>query len=162
MPRPTRDPGPISFTATIEQENSHDGGAWVVFPFDLKELYGIGNLVPVVATFDGLEYRGSIAKMGEMPLLLVRKDVRQKLGKGAGDSVSVCVSLDTKPREVVEPADFKEAIDGDTEARRQFDAMSYSHRREYVQWIEEAKREETRQRRLQQALEMIRDGKRQR
>jgi Domain of unknown function (DUF1905) len=82
MPKPTKDPGPISFTATIRQSDASGAAGFVAFPYDLKELYGIGNLVPIVATFDGIEYRGSIAKVGPEPLLLIRKDVRQKTGQG--------------------------------------------------------------------------------
>jgi uncharacterized protein YdeI (YjbR/CyaY-like superfamily) len=68
--------------------------------------------------------------------------------------------VDAKPREVEEPADFRRALDGDREARTQFEGMSYTHRKEYVQWIDEAKREETRIRRVQQAVEMIKAGRR--
>ncbi len=64
MPKPTKNPGPISFTATIEQGGDEGEATWVVFPHDLKELYGIGNLVPVVATFDGIEYRGASRRWG--------------------------------------------------------------------------------------------------
>jgi hypothetical protein len=159
MPKATLDPGPISFKATIEQPA--DGpGAFIVFPHDLKELYGIGNLVPVVATFDDVEYRGSIAKMGGPPILIVRKDVREQIGKQAGDTIDVTVALDTQPRELKVPDDLAAALNADADARRKFDDMSYSHRREYVRWIDEAKREETRGRRVQQAVEMIRAGKR--
>jgi hypothetical protein len=160
MPTPKKDPGPISFNAVIQQEDSHDGGAWIVFPYDLKELYGVGNLVPVVATFDGVEYRGSIAKMGGKALLLVRKDVRELIRKQAGDSVDVTIAVDCQPREVTVPPDLAEALSADPRVRGQFESMSFSHRREYAQWVEEAKRPETRDRRISQAIEMIREGKR--
>jgi uncharacterized protein DUF1905 len=88
MPNPTKDPGPISFKATIEQPEDFPSGAYITFPCDLKELYGIGNLVPVEAIFDDVEYRGSIAKMGGPAILILRKDVRAKLGKGPGDTVN--------------------------------------------------------------------------
>jgi len=160
MPKPTRDPGPISFTARIMNEGSHDAAAWVVFPFDLKELYGIGNLVPVTATFDGVEYRGSIGKMGPEPRLIVRKEIRRKLGKQPGDEVDITVTVDMAPREVEMPVDLQRALASDPEARSRFDAFSYSHKREYVGWITEAKRDETKLRRAEQALEMIKQGRR--
>jgi uncharacterized protein YdeI (YjbR/CyaY-like superfamily) len=115
--------------------------------------------VPIVATSDGVEYRGSIAKMGPEPMLLVRSDVRAKLNKAKGDSVDVTVALDTAPRTVEVPADFAKELERGN-ARKPFDAMSYSHQREYVQWIEEAKREETRERRIAKAVDMITAGKR--
>lgn len=153
-----KDPGPLSFSATIQQ-GGHDGGAWIVFPYDLKETYGKGNLVPVVATFDGVEYRGSIAKMGPEPLLLVRKDVRQKIGKSGGDDVAVVVSLDTSKRTVDVPADFKAALKAHAAAMKAFDGMAPSHRRDYVRWIEGAKQAATRERRIVKAVEMLSENK---
>ncbi len=129
----------------------------MVFPYDLKETYGKGNLVPVVATFDGIEYRGSIAKMGPEPLLLIRKAIR--LGKGAGDEVLVTVTLDASRREVEVPADLETALNGHPKSREKFEKLSYSHRREYVQWIDDAKRKETRETRVAKAIEMLAEGK---
>lgn len=159
MPIATKDPGPISFTATIEQ-GGHDGGAWVVFPHDLKTLYGIGNLVPVVVTFDGVEYRGIIAKMGPEPRLLVRKDIRQQLGKHGGDSIQVTVMLDTQPRIVEVPHDVREALAGNPGSRATFDRLSYTYRKEYIHWITSAKLQAARQRRIAGAMQKLADGKR--
>ena len=65
----------------------------------------------------------------------------------------------TDPREVVLPAELLEALNSDPEARARFESMAFTHRKEYARWISEAKREETRQQRVGQALEMIRAGK---
>jgi hypothetical protein len=159
MAKPTKDPGPIVFTATIEQGGDAREAAWVVFPRDLKEAYGIGNLVPVVATFDGVEYRGSIAKMGGQPLLLVRKDVRAKLGKAGGDTVDVTVTLDKSERKVAVPDDLQDALAGHPTAAGNFERMSFTKRREYAAWISSAKREDTRKSRVAKAVEMIAKGK---
>jgi len=158
MPKPTKDPGPISFTAAIEQ-GGHDEGAWVVFPHDLKETYGIGNLVPIVATFDGIEYQGSIAKMGGRSLLLVRKDIRERLGKGKDDMVEVTVTVDATPRVIDVPKDLQKALAGSSKSKAAFEKMSYSHQREYTQWIESAKRVETRVARVAKAVEMLAEGR---
>jgi Bacteriocin-protection, YdeI or OmpD-Associated/Domain of unknown function (DUF1905) len=160
MPKPTKNPGPICFTATIEQGDDAGEAAWIVFPYDLKETYGIGNLVPVVATFDGVEYRGSIAKMGPEPLLLIRKDVRAQLGKAGGDTMQVKVTLDMSKREVEVPDDLQRALDEHPRAKAGFDGLSYSNRREYVQWLESAKRVETREARVAKAVELLAGGKR--
>jgi Bacteriocin-protection, YdeI or OmpD-Associated/Domain of unknown function (DUF1905) len=159
MAKPTKDPGPISFTATIEQGEDGGEAAWVVFPSDLKETYGVGNLVPVVATFDGIEYRGSIAKMGPEPLLLIRKDVRARLGKAKGATVEVNVTLDTTKREVEVPEDLLRALEAHGAAKSWFNKLSYSHRREYVQWIESAKKADTRESRVARAVELLAEGK---
>ena len=70
------------------------------------------------------------------------------------------IELDTEPREVDVPADLEAALDA--EAKAAFERMSYTHRKEYAEWIEEAKRPETRERRVAKAVEMIREGKPQR
>lgn len=132
----------------------------MVFPYDLKETYGIGNLVPVVVTFDVVEYRGSIAKMGGQALLLIRKEIREKLGKGRGDRVEVTVAVDSAPRAVEVPDDLKKELARRSESKTAFEKMSYSHQREYVQWIETAKRAETRSTRVAKAVEMLAEGKR--
>lgn len=152
MPRSLANPGSLAFRATIE---THGTGALVEFPHDLKETYGVGNLAPVKVTFDGrVVYRGSIAKMGGRPVIGLRKDIQAALGKRPGESVDVSVELDEEPREVAVPADLDEALTRDGLAER-FAAMAYTHRREYVEWIESAKRPETRARRIAQACERI-------
>jgi uncharacterized protein YdeI (YjbR/CyaY-like superfamily) len=85
----------------------------------------------------------------------VTKAVRESIGKSVGDRVHIVLERDREPREVEPPADLTEALDADPEARAFFDALSYTHRREYVEWIVEAKRPETRERRVRQALEML-------
>ena len=157
MPQPTKNPGTIHFTAAIEQ-GGHDGGCWVVSPHDLKAIYGIGNLVPVVVTFDGVEYRGSIAKMGAQPLLLIRKDIRAKIGKGGGDAVDVTVTLDDKPRMVDVPTELQDALRQNPPAQATFEGLAYTHRREYAQWIAQAKQEVTKERRVAKAVDLLMNG----
>jgi len=158
MAKEYKNPGPIKFTAVIKRNtNVANSSAWIEFPYDLKETYGVGNLVPFKATFDGrVTYRGSLAKMGgPSAMLLLRKDVRAEIGKEPGDSVEVVVELDEKPRELAVPADLKKELQraGLWEG---FEKLAYTHRKEYAQWIEEAKKPETRTRRLEKAIEMVR------
>ena len=153
------DPVRRSFEAEIRDAGG--GGHFVAIPFDVEEVFG-GKRVRVRATFDGSPdppYRGSLVRMGQPHhILIVRKDIREAIGKGAGDTVRVEVWEDTEPREVTVPADFRDALDAEPRARSTFDAMSYTHRREYVQWIQDARRSETRIRRIDKAIRMIRDG----
>jgi uncharacterized protein YdeI (YjbR/CyaY-like superfamily) len=87
----------------------------------------------------------------------VNRELRENAGAAAGETVEVELELDTNPRTVRLPKDLASALDD--EARAAFDRMSYTHRKEYVDWIKEAKREETRRRRIAQAVELIRRGK---
>ena len=114
---------------------------------------------PVVATVNGYTWRTSVARMGGEFLLGLNKEVRQGAGVEAGDEVEVAVELDTAPREVEVPEALAAALAADPQAEASFEQMAFSHRKEYARWIAEAKQEETRQRRVEQALEMIRAGK---
>lgn len=114
---------------------------------------------PVVATVNGHTWRTSITRMrGEFVLGLSRA-VRQQTGVEAGDTVQVELELDEAPREVEVPAALAAALEGDPSARAAFETLAYTHRKEYAVWVQEAKREDTRRRRVAQALEMLRAGK---
>jgi bifunctional DNA-binding transcriptional regulator/antitoxin component of YhaV-PrlF toxin-antitoxin module len=153
-----KNPGRITFEAGIEvMEN---GGTFVRFPFDVEELYGVKGRVPAKVTFDGIPYQGSMVKMGSPDhLLLILKEIRERLGKSAGDKIKVTVDLDDKPRVVVLTRDIEAAYKkaGVLAAYR---AQSYSHQREYVLWIEDAKQAETRKRRIAKSVEAMRAAKR--
>jgi hypothetical protein len=163
-PRPAglRDPGPLTFQAELLRSDASGAACFVNFPWDLKETYGKGNLVPVQALWDGkVSYRGSLAMMGgDCAMLLCRKDVVAQLGKGAGDRVRVTVTLDTTPREVELPPALSEALSRAPAAKRAWETLSPSCRREYAQWISGAKREETRAARVEKALPLIEARKR--
>lgn len=92
-------------------------------------------------------------------LLGLNRAVRQEAGVEAGDTVDVTLELDTAPRALEVPDELAKALADDSAAQRVFDRLAYTHRKEYARWIAEAKREETRQRRVAQALEMLRQGK---
>jgi antitoxin component of MazEF toxin-antitoxin module len=114
---------------------------------------------PVVATVNGYTWRTSVARMGDEFLLGLPKAVRQEAGVKAGDEVDVAIQLDAAPREVEVPEALAAALAADPQAKASFEHMAFTHRKEYARWVAEAKQEETRQRRVQRALEMIRAGK---
>ena len=92
-------------------------------------------------------------------LLGLSRAVRQAAGAEAGDTVKVELELDTAPREVVVPEALARALAEDSVAGAAFEGLAYSHRKDYARWIDEAKREETRERRVAQAVEMLREGR---
>ena len=130
------------------------GGAWVEVPGEVVAALGGGGRIPVVASFDGVGYRGSIASMGGCMALGVLKSIRNELGKGDGDAVTVTVERDTGERVVEVPEDLAAAL-AEAGLREAFDGLSYSHRREHVNAINDAKKAETRARRIAKALEML-------
>ena len=92
-------------------------------------------------------------------ILVIIKDIRKKIGKEVGDAVKISLELDTEPREIDIPQDFSMALAEDAAAQETFEKLSFSHRREYILWINEAKKEETRSRRISKAIEMMPHGR---
>lgn len=130
-------------------------------PFSVRDAYGTGGQVRVRATFDGHAYRGSLAPMGGgVHVLGVRRDVRDAIGKDVGDTVTVTLERDEEPRTVTVPPELAAALEDDAVAAGRFEKLSYTHRREFAEWVAEAKKAETRLRRAEKAVEMILGGSR--
>lgn len=127
-------------------------------PFDLKEAFGRAR-PPVLVTIRGHTWRTTPGVYGGVGHIVVNRSVKAATGVDAGDHVEVTVELDTEPRTVSVPQDLREALARDADARIAFERMSFSHRREYTEWIEEAKRPETRARRVATAVERLREGR---
>ena len=146
------------FEVTLKKPEDIDGVYFLV-PFNVQEVYGTKAHVKVRGTIDGYPYRGLIANMGEGHCMVVRKEIRWAIGKSAGDTVKVVMELDREPRIVVVPADFQHALENNIKANEMFQAFSYTHKKEYVEWIESAKRPETRANRINKAVEQIAVGR---
>ena len=149
--------GKVQFKAQL-----HARGPAAAVVLDDAQVAAVGEgakRFPVVATVNGYTWRTSVARMGGEFLVGLSRDVRQGAGVEAGDEVEVTIELDTAPRDVEVPQALAAALAADSEARAAFEGMAFTHRKEYARWIAEAKREETRQRRVQQALDMLRAGK---
>ncbi|MDD6796493.1 MAG: YdeI/OmpD-associated family protein [Clostridiaceae bacterium] len=143
-----------TFDATIKKHPNKDA-AYVEIPFDVEKEFG-AKRVKVKVLFDGIEYRGSIVKMG-MPCYMIgiTKEIRKKIGKEAGDNINVSVEKDEDVRKVELPEDFKDKLDKSECALEFYDSLSYSAKRKYCQWISSAKKEETRNARIEKAMENL-------
>ncbi len=144
-----------TFIAKI-QHNPKNGGCWVDVPFDVKSEFN--SLRPKVkVVFDGrMDYRGSLVRMGTMHHILgVRKDIREALGKGPGDEVDVKVELDTEERKVEIPQLLESAFKVKPRAREYFNTLAYTHQKEYVGYITEAKKVDTQMRRTEKTIKML-------
>ena len=149
--------GAIQFRALLQPR-----GPAAAVVLDDAQVAAVGEgakRFPVVATINGYTWRTSVTRMGGEFLLGLNREVRQGAGVQAGDEVEVTVELDAAPREVEVPEALAAALEADPQAKASFDRMAFTHRKEYARWVAEAKQEQTRQRRVQQALEMIRAGK---
>lgn len=149
--------GSVRLTATLLPRGP---AAAVVLDEDHVAAVGEGaKRFPVIATVNGYTWRTTVTRMRGEFLLGLNRAVRQEAGVEAGDTVEVKLELDTAPRDVELPEALANALAEDSEARGAFDRLAYTHRKEYARWIDEAKRDETRHRRVAQALEMLRQGK---
>jgi hypothetical protein len=147
-----------TFTAPIQ--NAGGGGAFVEIPFDVEKAFG-SKRPKIKAMIEGVPYRGTLVRMGsECHMLLILKEIRGKIGKGFGDEVKVTVEADAEPRVVEIPKDLLKEFKKDKDAKAFFDKLSYTHQKEYVTWIEEAKKVETRQNRVLKMMDMLKQGKR--
>jgi hypothetical protein len=136
------------------------GDVGVKFPYDVEKEFGRKGQVRVKVQIDGETYRGSLAPMGEgVHYIGVTKAIRNAIGKTVGDKVQVFLAKDTEPRTVEIPSDFLLELKKITGADKIFENFVFTHKKEYVRWIEEAKKEETRKRRINKAVEMISQGK---
>jgi Bacteriocin-protection, YdeI or OmpD-Associated/Domain of unknown function (DUF1905) len=155
-----------TFTAVIQ--NAGGGGAFVEVPFDVEEAFG-SKRPKVKATIEAIPYHGTLVRTpalapgasvgGPNHILIILKDIRGQAGKTFGDEVHITVEADDAPRVVAIPKDLAAVFKKDKEAKALFDKLSYTHQKEYVTWIEAAKKAETRQRRIARTREMLKAGK---
>jgi bifunctional DNA-binding transcriptional regulator/antitoxin component of YhaV-PrlF toxin-antitoxin module len=145
------------FIAVIE--DAGNGGAYVTIPFDVEKTFGMKR-VKIQATINGDPYRGTLVRMGTpQHILIIPKEIRQKIGKSIGDEVIVELEEDLAERIVDIPEDLVQALEAQPGALEVFRKLSYTHQKEYVRWVTEAKRADTRQHRIQQTVVMLVTGK---
>ncbi|MDJ1497155.1 YdeI/OmpD-associated family protein [Cytophagaceae bacterium DM2B3-1] len=150
----------VTFAAKIEQHNEMDAG-YIAFPYDVQELYGVKGQVKVKALLDGkVLYRGSLANMETgCHRLGMTKAIRKELNKTFGDIVDVEIEKDTEERLVELPEDVIPLLEANPEAKSYFEKLSYTNRKEYIVWIESAKKAETRTQRLTLFIEKLNQHK---
>ena len=129
----------------------------IEIPTEIIEALGTSKRPPVTITLNGHTYRTTAVRMGGRFLVPLSAENREAAGVAAGDDVTVDVALDTAPREVELPTDLAAAMDD--AARTTYDGLSYTHRKEWVRWVEEAKKPETRATRIEKTVAGLREGK---
>jgi len=143
----------LIFQATIVDAGG--GGAFVRIPFEVEQTFG-KKRVPIHAWIDGVPYHGTLVRMGEpCHILIILKEIRLAIGKSFGDTVEIRLKEDTQQRVVEIPQDLQEALELEPQAKDAFKKLSYSHQKEHVHAILDAKREETRQKRIAKTIQML-------
>jgi bifunctional DNA-binding transcriptional regulator/antitoxin component of YhaV-PrlF toxin-antitoxin module len=140
------------FQAVLERQGS---GHLVELQFDVRAAFGEAR-PPVRGTIEGVPFRTTVAVYGGRSYLGFRRELREAAGVEPGDTVTIELERDDEPREVTVPAELAAVLSADPDAQAVWDKLSFTHRREYAEAIEDAKREETRKRRVQATLEALR------
>jgi hypothetical protein len=138
---------------------AEDSGVFFEVPLDVPAVFGKAR-APVRGTINGQPFRGTVAIYGGRSYLPVNRKLREAAGVAGGDAVVVELEPDDQPRTVEPPVDLAAALAADPRARAAFDGLSFTHQREYAEWVAQAKRSDTRRRRVEQAVAMLRDGRR--
>ncbi|MFZ0214895.1 MAG: YdeI/OmpD-associated family protein [Candidatus Dormiibacterota bacterium] len=147
----------MRFRATLELNGKTATGIEV--PANVLDGLAAGKRPAVRVTINGYTYATSVGSMGGRSLLPVSADVRKHAGATAGEVVEVTVEVDTTPREVAVPDDLAELLEHDAGAKRRFETLSFSRKQRLVLPIEQAKAAETRRRRVEKAIEALREGR---
>ncbi len=147
----------MRFRTTILKNGKTATGIHV--PDEVVASLGAGKRPKVTVTINGYSYRSSVASMDGRFMVGVSATVRAGAGVAGGDTVDVDIELDTAPREVTVPPDFAAALKREPDAKRFFEGLSYSNQQWHVLSIEAAKTPETRQRRIDKSVDMLREGR---
>jgi hypothetical protein len=146
----------VRFKGVLTPTPRGGGGTLVPVPEEVAAKLGLKGMPKINAVIAGTPYRGSLMPMGDGTYCLgVLKSIQEAAGVGAGDSITIDLELDTAPRTVELPPELAIAIAHDNQAIAAWDAMSYTDKKEMARSLEDAKRPETRERRLAQALESL-------
>ncbi|GAA0738514.1 YdeI/OmpD-associated family protein [Clostridium oceanicum] len=144
------------FIGEIKKMEGKDA-SYVEIPFDVEKIYG-SKRPKVKATFDGYKYRGSIVRMGGKCYMIgITKKIRNDIGKTFGDSITVTIEKDEEERRVQVPDELQKIIIKDDDIKNFWESLSFSMKKKYVTWINSAKKEETRFKRLNITIEKLKN-----
>jgi bifunctional DNA-binding transcriptional regulator/antitoxin component of YhaV-PrlF toxin-antitoxin module len=147
----------MRFQASLLQSGKTATG--IVVPADVYDSLGTAKKHAVSVTINGFTYRSTVTPYRGEIMLPVSAEVRKGAGIAPGDEFEVDIVLDDQPREVVVPGDLAAALDAAPAARSFFDSLSYSNKRRFTLPLDDAKTPETRQRRLEKAIENLSNGR---
>ncbi|HEY0082042.1 MAG TPA: YdeI/OmpD-associated family protein [Pyrinomonadaceae bacterium] len=139
------------FRALLEKHETSEATG-ITIPFDVPATFGTRARVPVRGTINGFPYRGSIVPVGGKFMMTVNKELRAGANAEGGDTVSVTLERDEEPRIITPPADLARALEANPAARAAWDKLSYTHKKEHARAVAEAKRPDTRARRIEKAI----------
>ena len=151
--------GPFRFQVKLEGQDGSQIAA-LKPPFDVPTVFGTRARVPVRGTINGYPFRSSLSNMGMGHMMAVNAELRAGGKCKAGDIVDVVLERDREERVIEVPSDIKKVIASNKAAQATWDSLSFTHQKEWVRAISEAKKEETRQSRIKKMMDTLRAGKR--
>jgi hypothetical protein len=157
---PSQTKSPVKrFRVVLERHEQYEAYG-INVPFDVQKVFGTRARVPVKGTINGFPFRSSIFPEGDgTHYMAVNREVREGAGAKGGETISVVMERDDEPRTIEPPADLLRALRADKAARETWERLSYTHRKEHVRAVEEAKRPETRARRIEKSISLLAAGK---
>lgn len=143
------------FKSTIKAHEGIDG-AYIEFPFDVKEEFGTSGIVKVVATFDGEEYRGVLIKMATpCHIIGITQALRKKINKQPGDEITVTIKKDTENKVNEIPKNLKTAMEQNKQAQDFFQTLTASQKNKFITFVASAKKKETADSRVEKVITML-------
>lgn len=147
----------FTFSAVLQEEG---GGTFVEVPPDIVAALGTRKRPAIRVVINAVELQTTIAVYGGRSFIGIRRDIREATQVAPGERIAVSLELDDEPRTVDVPADLAAALTADPEARRIFDTLSFTNRKEYAQWVLSAKRPTTRANRVAETCGLLKSGRR--
>jgi hypothetical protein len=160
---PKRNPPLMKQKFEAKLQGKGPGNAWTFLPipFDVQKTFGSKTRVPVLGTINGFPFRNSLMPEGDgTHSMMVNKELQKGASATAGDTVAVVIELDKTPRSVAVPNDLKALLTKNKLAETAFNKLAYSHKKAFLDWIDSAKKPETRAKRLKETIGMLEAGKR--
>ena len=133
-----------------------DASAYFRLPFDTRDVWGKAK-VPVKVTTNGYTWRSTVGNRGGIQYLVVNAAARRHAGVKAGDTVTIVLAPDTEKRDIEIPTQQRRALGA--KLTEKLNRLSFSHKKEFVVWYSEAKKEDTRARRVEKMKAMLTEGK---
>jgi hypothetical protein len=144
------------FNAILQKSVSEGRWTFIDIPFDTIKLFGKKGRIPVKGTIDGVKFRSSLLPHGNgTHYLIINIPIRNSISKKSGDIVKIVLQHDTEIRTVEVPEAFLNALKYCPDAKNAFNKYPYSHKKEIVDWIMDAKREETKIKRIEKAIQVL-------
>lgn len=151
--------GPFHFKTKLAGVENMESAAMRP-PFDVPSVFGTKARVPVRGTINGAAFRSSLCNMGDGYFMVVNKELRAAAQCKAGDTVDIVLERDREERVIETPDEIKKAVSSNKTAQATWESLSFTHKKEWVRAVADAKKEETRRARIEKLVAAMKAGKR--